>query len=64
MAWIPGPTVRHATVLGELLREPGIGGPLVSDAILAAIAYEHGLVVQTTDTDFAKFPEIRWVNPL
>lgn len=64
MAWIPEPTANHVTVLRDLLQESGIVGPLVSDAILAAIAYEHGLVVQSTDTDFAKFPEVRWANPL
>lgn len=64
MGWTPEPTLKHATVLEELLEASNIVGPLVSDAILAAIAAEHGLVVQTTDTDFAKFPGVRWVNPL
>ena len=25
---------------------------------------EHGLAVCSTDGDFARFPEVRWVNPL
>jgi predicted nucleic acid-binding protein len=37
---------------------------LIPDAQLAALAIEHGLVVQTADTDFARFPEVRWENPL
>ena len=34
------------------------------DAVLAAIAIEHGAVLQTTDRDFARFPGLRWTNPL
>jgi hypothetical protein len=31
---------------------------------LAAIAVQHGLDVYSADTDFARFREIRWINPL
>lgn len=34
------------------------------DAHLAALAIEHGAEVISTDTDFARFTEIRWSNPL
>ena len=37
---------------------------MVTDAQLAALAIEHGLTVVSTDTDFARFSEIRWLNPL
>ena len=37
---------------------------LVPDAMLATLALEHGLTVYSADTDFARFPEARWVNPL
>jgi hypothetical protein len=37
---------------------------LVSDAHLAAIAIGHGLVLTSADTDFAKFPGLRFENPL
>jgi uncharacterized protein len=63
-AWIPQPTDRHAEVLGGLLKGPGVQGNLVSDAHLAALAIEHGLVLCSTDGDFARFPGLRWVNPL
>lgn len=63
-AWIPLPTDRHATVLGQLVRTHNLSGPLVADADLAALAIEHGLELCSTDADFARFPEIRWVNPL
>ena len=37
---------------------------LVPEAHLAAIAIEHGLVLCSTDGDFARFPRLRWENPL
>ena len=63
-AWIPEPGARHADRLGELLALPGIRGNLVPDAHLAALAIEHGLVLCSTDGDFARFPGLRWENPL
>lgn len=62
--WTPSPTQRHATVLGELVRRYQIRGNLASDAHLAALAIEHGLELCSADTDFARFSEVRWVNPL
>jgi len=63
-AWIPLPTERHADVLGRLLTEPGLYGNLVPDAHLAALAIEHGLTLCSTDGDFARFSELKWLNPL
>ncbi len=63
-AWIPQPTERHAEVLGSLITGYQLRGNLVSDAQLAALAVEHGLTVCSADTDFARFKEIRWENPL
>jgi len=37
---------------------------LISDAHLAALAIEHGLTMCSADTDFARFAEVRWINPL
>lgn len=42
----------------------GIQGALVSDAYLAALAIEHGCELITTDSDFARFPGLRWRHPL
>jgi len=39
-------------------------GPLVSDAEIAALTIEYGGMLHTADRDFARFPELRWVNPL
>jgi toxin-antitoxin system PIN domain toxin len=62
--WIPQPTERHAEVLGQLLATAGVHANLVPDAHLAALAIEHGLVLYSTDGDFARFPGLRWLNPL
>ena len=62
--WIPQPTERHAAILGDLVRRHHVRGNLVGDAHLAALAIEHGLTVYSADTDFARFTEIRWVNPI
>lgn len=37
---------------------------LIPDAHLAALAIEYGLVLQTTDRDFARFSGLRWENPI
>jgi len=63
-AWIPQPTEKHSDVLGSLMSLPGMHGNLVTDAHLAALAIEHGLTLCSTDGDFARFPELRWTNPL
>lgn len=63
-AWIPGPTERHAEVLGGLIVKYELRGNLVTDAQLAALAIEHGLTVCSADTDFARFSEIAWLDPL
>jgi uncharacterized protein len=63
-AWIPVPTDRHADVLGDLLVRHRIGANLVPDAHLAALAIEYGVGVCSADTDFARFTDLRWTNPL
>jgi uncharacterized protein len=63
-AWIPNPTEHHPPVLGGLITKYELRGNLVTDAQLAALAIEYGLTVFSTDTDFARFEEIRWVDPL
>jgi toxin-antitoxin system PIN domain toxin len=63
-AWVPTPGEGHAEVLLGLLRQLRLVGPLVSDAHLAALALEHGTGIWSTDTDFARFPGLRWEDPL
>jgi hypothetical protein len=64
VAWTPQPTERHADLLEDLLALPGVHGNLTPDAHLAALALEHGLTLCSTDGDFARFPALRWINPL
>jgi len=63
-AWTPQPTERHAETLGQLLSAPGVHANLVPDAHLAALAIEHGLILCSSDGDFARFAGLRWENPL
>ena len=58
----PGP--RHADILFNLLKVVGGGGNLTTDAHLAALAIEHQAELHSTDTDMARFPGLRWINPL
>jgi hypothetical protein len=62
--WVPAPTERHRQVLGRLLSEVSVRANLVPDAHLAALAIEHGLLLASTDGDFARFPGLRLDNPL
>lgn len=62
--WVPPATERTASVLAELTRRHHITGNLVPDAQLAALAIENGVAVVSSDTDFARFAEVRWINPL
>jgi hypothetical protein len=62
--WVPSPGERHAEILGGLLSAGGAGANLVADAHLAALALEHGLEVFSADSDFARFPGVRWRNPI
>lgn len=64
VAWIPVPGVRHVEILGGLLEHRFVTSRLVPDAHLAALAIEHGLTLCSSDGDFAKFPGLKWENPL
>ena len=64
VVWIPQPTERHRGVLGSLLTDALARSNLVPDAHLAALPIEHGLTLCSTDRDFARFPSLRWEDPL
>lgn len=55
------PSRRHWDIFTALCAN--IHGPLVTDAYLAALAIEHGCELITTDSDFARFPGLRWRHP-
>jgi toxin-antitoxin system PIN domain toxin len=58
------PTESHFATWSSLLKQVGTAGNLTTDAHLAALAIERGLILQTTDADFARFPGLKWNNPL
>jgi toxin-antitoxin system PIN domain toxin len=58
----PGP--RHLEILERLFAATGVGGNLTTDTHLAAIAIEHRCELHSNDSDFARFPGLRWHNPL
>ena len=62
--WMPQPTERHAEIFGRLLVRGGVQAKHVPDAHLAALAIEHGLILCSSDADFARFEGLRWENPL
>ena len=63
-AWTPVPGEGHRRIVGGFLKASWMTSQLVPDAHLAALAIEHGLTLQSTDGDFARFPGLKWENPL
>ena len=64
VVWTPLPGRGHREILGRLLRDLDLRANLVPDAVLAALCVEHGLVVVSADSDFARFTELSWINPV
>lgn len=58
----PGP--RHLEIFEALCRRSGATAKLSADAQHAAMAIEHGCTLVTTDSDFDRFPGLRWRHPL
>jgi uncharacterized protein len=58
----PGP--RHLELLEHMLGTLGVAGNLTTDAHLAALAVESQAEVHSNDRDFARFPGLRWRDPL
>lgn len=71
MSWLEQPEVRiiepgprHLSIVKDLFRTTGVGGNLTTDTHLAAIAIELQAELHSNDSDFGRFPGLRWVNPL
>ena len=62
--YLLAPGERHWPVLRQMIAGGQARGPLITDAQLAALTIEHGGELCTTDRDFARFPGLRWSNPL
>jgi uncharacterized protein len=58
------PGERYWPIFRRMVVEGRAGGSRVSDAEMAALTSEYGGVLHTADRDFARFPGLRWVNPL
>ena len=57
------PDHRHVDRMAELLGATGIGGNLVNDAHLGALALQYDATVVSYDNDFSRFPGVRWERP-
>jgi hypothetical protein len=69
--WVERPNVvrlapgdDHWRILRSLLGQAGTAGNLSTDAYLAALAIEHDCELCSADSDYARFPNLRWVNPI
>ena len=58
------PGERYWEIFRSLLTGNQVSGPLVMDADLATLAIKHGAVLYTTNRDFARFPNLKMVNPI
>jgi toxin-antitoxin system PIN domain toxin len=58
------PTEQHWITFQQMLNDGQAVANLVTDAHIAALALEHGCIVASTDADFARFPKLKWINPL
>jgi len=70
-AWLAQPPVRimqpgtrFESLFFDYLTRLGTAGNLTTDAQLAALAVEHQAELHSTDSDFARFDGLRWLNPL
>ena len=70
-AWLKRPMVAllnpgdgHWETLCDLMVKGQARGALIMDAHLAGLAIEHGAILATTDRDFARFPGLKFFNPL
>ena len=61
---VVSPTERHPVILGRLLAIGRASGNHTTDAHLAALAMEWGLELQSADRDFARYPGLRWRDPI
>jgi predicted nucleic acid-binding protein len=62
-AWAPAPTDCHQETLEKMIQAISTSNH-VPDAELASLAIQHGLELMTADRGFARFPGLRFRNPL
>jgi uncharacterized protein len=64
MVTLLNPGERHWEILRQLMDKGQARGNLIMDAHLGALAIEHGATLATCDRDFARFPGLKFLNPL
>ena len=57
------PDRSHLRRVADLLKATGVGGNLVHDAHLAALALQYDATVISYDNNFGRFPGVRWERP-
>jgi len=55
---------RHLSLMDQLLESTGVAGNLVTDIHIAAIAIEYQAELHSNDSDFSRFPGLKWMNPI
>ena len=70
-SWLARPQVRildpsphHVAEVLVLLEKSGAAGKLTTDAQIAALTQQEKAILHSNDTDFLRFPGLRWHNPL
>lgn len=58
----PGP--KHWQIFKTLCIAAGVTGEVSTDVHIAALAIENDTTLYSADRDFARFPGLRWRNPL
>jgi uncharacterized protein len=59
-----GPGPRHLDLIEQLMAAGNASGQLTTDVHLAALAIEHQAELCSHDSDFSRFPGLRWTDPL
>jgi uncharacterized protein len=58
------PGAHHVKIAFDLLRTAAFSRDLTTDAQIAAYALENRGIVHTADSDFSRFPDVRYIDPL
>lgn len=61
--WVPEVTQTTWGIVRRLLVTHHLSGNLIPDAQLAALAIQYGVPVVSADSDFARWPDLAWLNP-
>ncbi len=70
-SWIDQPCVKiltplesHWSIFQEMIESGQASANLITDTHLVALAVEYGCDFYSTDSDFARFPGLKWKNPI